>query len=562
MAEPQTPTTSTDTGQVSYADFAAKIRSKYPDSKLYKSKPDKELVDAWIQAKPERSVYVKKIKGFDPANEGGKGVPSGVPIHTGSKQAGNTTELLTAQQQKDRESKLKPLIDQTGAALPTAGGFVGGMLGGGKGPIAAGTAAIGGAVGKAMQDLEQRIVFDRNIDTKTALAHMGKEAAVQGALQFGGEKVGDAFFKLLNKVPHAVLKQGIKFLPSDLAPNGRVMKYVEDILSNLLPSAKTMEAFKAEQSAAIGKKLDSIIQGFAKFKGTSEEMGIAVQKTLAAGKEALQDKLDLLEKGYIKKGFSKSQAQRYVSQTALGKQMATEYENELIGKVIANGKLYNKPELIAGLLRSKEASNEETRILTKTLSGLDGETLGKVRNTLMQDIVNETITGSKDPVAKGAQNLTGKFSGNKFKDVLDGIGETKLKAIYGDVAYKNIEEFTKLVGTVGSPVGGFGKFINLTLALPFLHGVTAKSLMHATGTALIMNRAAKVITSTEGMRLYENIIRATAANAPRATKLAYDEYKTYINRQDEQFVREQKIVEDQYYKDHPDEVKYRDQNKQ
>lgn len=550
---PETPTTSTDTGQVSYADFAAKIRSKYPDSKLYKSKPDKELVDAWIQAKPERSVYVKKIKGFDPANEGADKVPSGIPVHTESR-GQNPTELMTAEQFKARDSKLKPIIDQTGAALPTIGATVGGYMGGGKGPLAAVTAAIGGAVGKAMQDLEQRMVFDRQIDTKTAMGHIAKEAAEQAALQYGGEKAGDAFFKLLNKIPHAVIKQGIKLLPSDINPNSRVMKYVEDILSNLAPSAKTMEAFKTQQSAEIVKKVGTIVDGFSRFNGTSEEMGVLLKNTLKTGQDAIENKLEVLEEGYIKKGASKIQAQQYVRQTAVYKDYVQRYENELVQRIVAT----NKPELIAGLLRSSTAALSETRIMSDTLKGLDGQMLGKVQNRIMRDVINETLQGSKDPTAKGVQNLTAKYSGNKLKGVLDGIGEEKLKAIYGDAGYKQIEEFVKLTGTVGSGQGGgFGKFLNLTFALPFMHGMTVKSIMHTTGTAFLLNRAAKVITSTEGVRLYENIIRATAQNAPRAIKLSMDEYNAFLTRQDEQFKAEERAIEDQYYKEHPDELKYK-----
>ena len=546
MPDPQTQTT--DTSQVSYADMAQKIRAKYPQSKLYKSKPDKDLVDAWVQAKPERAVYAKRIKGFDPDNTGGKGVPSGQPFHTGGR--ATPTILQDAEQIKERDKT----TDYVGAGLPTALGTAGALLGGGKGPIAAAGATLGGVVGAGLRDIGQRIVFDKEISNKQEVYNMAKEGAMQGAMQFGGEKLGEVFFKTLNKIPHAVIKNGIKLLPSDLNPNGKVMKYVEDLLSNLAPSAKTMEEFKAQQSKDVVDKVNTIVKGFSRFNGTSEEMGTLLQKTLTSGREAVEAKLKALNKGYMQKGASAKQAAQYVTQTQVYKDYVKSYENELVKSVIAT----NKPELIAGLLRSTHAALNETRVMNETLKGLDGEVLGKVRNQILRDMVSETVAGSKDPTAKGVQNLAGKYSGNKFKDIADKMGEEKLKAIMGEAGYKQIEDFITLTGGVGNGGnGGVGKFLNLIFLVPF-RGAVGK----ATGMAFMANRAAKVITSTEGMRLYENVIRATTSNIPRATKLALDEYNKFIMRQDDEFKQEQKATEEKYYKDHPDELKYRKQENQ
>lgn len=552
MAEPQTATTSTDTGQVSYADFAAKIRSKYPDSKLYKSKPDKELVDAWIQAKPERAVYKNKLK---PVEDKKEYKDSDNPYFGADK----TKQAIESNQKTVGLS----VVDAVSKSLPAVGGAGYGMAGK-RAAVGVPMAGLGGMAGAASNEIIQRFVFSRSgADVPTGskedtnlntVKYILKEGAEQAALEGAGRGVGHVFFNLLNKIPHAIIKDGIKLLPSDMNPNGRVMKYVEDLLSNLAPSANTMEKFKAAQSAEITKKVNTIVEGFSRFNGTSEEMGVLLKNTLQTGQDAIEDKLSTLEKTYIKKGASKLQAQQYVRQTAIYKDYVQRYENELVQRIVAT----NKPELIAGLLRSSKAALNETRVMSDTLKSLDGNMLGKVQNRIMRDVINETLQGSKDPTAKGVQNLTAKYSGAKFKDILDGIKEEKLKAIYGDVGYKNIEEFVKLTGNIGNGGGtGLGRFLNLTFLLPFRSGLTGKAIMKTTGTAFLLNRAAKVITSTEGMRLYENIIRATAANVPRATKLAMDEYNNFLTKQDEEFKAEQKQTEDQYYKDHPDEVKYR-----
>lgn len=47
--------------------FAEAIRNKYPDSKLYKQKPDHDLAKAYIDSKPEYKVYEKQIRGYLPA---------------------------------------------------------------------------------------------------------------------------------------------------------------------------------------------------------------------------------------------------------------------------------------------------------------------------------------------------------------------------------------------------------------------------------------------------------------------------------------------------------------
>jgi hypothetical protein len=165
---------------------------------------------------------------------------------------------------------------------------------------------------------------------------------------------------------------------------------------------------------------------------------------------------------------------------------------------------------------------------------------------------------------KGSQKAETIFSGSKFKAALDDIGEEKLKAIYGEDRYKAITEFADLIKRVGSGGGsGAGKFLNLIFLIgPLRSGFTLASGKKIAVEGLIFNRAAKIMTSTQGVKLYENVIRASAMGGIKTLSAARDELKVYTERADKEYMDEQQQIEDQYYKDHPDELKYKDLHKQ
>jgi len=453
--------------------------------------------------------------------------------------------LMNKMQNKALPNPAMP--DYSGELLPTAGGMVGGVIGGRVGSPKGGAvvgSAIGGMAGEASRELWRHLIFNENITAKDAVVKTAVEGAKQGALEYGGQKVGEIFFKMLSKIPHAELKGGIPFLPSELEGGSKIMSYVEDLLGNLFPSAKVMEDFKAGQSKVVLDKINTFTEGMSRFKGTSEEMGVAVQKALKEGKASAEKSVEALRKSYIKKGMSPAQVEANLAKTNVQKNLVREYENQLARSIIAT----NKPELIAGLLRSSGAADNEIRILHETLSEMKPETLGKVQNRIMRDIVQETLTGSKDPVAKGTANLAKKFSGDRFKQILDHTGEEKLKAIYGEQGYNNIEEFTKLVGMIkGEHKSGVGKFMNLMLFIsPIRSGFTPKTLGKTTGLAFLTNRLAKIITSTEGVQITNNYVRATLQNSPRLINAAIDEFKKYNERSDAEFLKEEQEGERQY----------------
>jgi hypothetical protein len=549
MPDPQTsttPATNDSTGQVSYAEFAAKIRAKYPKSTLYKTKPDKELVDAWIQAKPERSVYVKKIKGFDPLNENPKGEKvGGIPQSTvGNVSRKPTSTLVHA----DEIKKQNAIADHTGAALPAAGGMIGGLIGKTPG------AALGGMLGAGAQDLMKRIVNgDDSASNKQLAMNMITEGVKQGLLEKGSQYVGKGLFYLLGKIPHAAIQQGVKFLPHELPGNkgSVVSKYIADLLTNLVPSAKTMAEDATTRNARVIGAANKLAKGFGRTQGTSEEIGLMVQ-------DAIKQQKELAEKAIAAQGGMSPSVQKAFGTTALVKEYEDVFKNALAEHIVKEG----KPEAIVGYIRGT-AGLEDTRTVLGYLKDKgNAKVVNAVKSRLMADIVQETLTGTKDPILKQLQKQDTKFVGQNFKSVLDKVGEEKLKAIYGMEGYENITEFAKLVEHIGTNgTNGAGKFLNLIFVLgPLRTGLTFAAGKKLVTEGFIFNRMAKYMVSTEGIKLTENYARAISIGA-KVPNALYDQMKAFNERQDREYVEEQKAVEEQYYKDHPDEVKYRQQNK-
>jgi hypothetical protein len=539
MTDTQTVTPDTNTGQVTYAEMAAKIRAKYPKSTLYKTKPDKELVEAWIQSKPERAIYAKRVKDYNPEGMG-KGVPSQVPkfIARGTGDKGIGVGLMNKEQAKDT-----PVKDYVGGGLAAAGGAIGGIFGKTPG------AAIGGIIGQAAQEIAMRPSFmDKDPTAQEQFYRILGEGVKQAALDKVGQKTGDAFFYLLNKIPHAVIKQGIRLLPSDLG-GGKVTKYVEDLLTNLIPSAKTMGEFKAGQNKDVIGAAEKLAKGFSRFRGTSEDMGKLIQDTYQS----------LYKADYkVLSAKAKTMANpKDIYKTAEYQVFVKNFKNELAQQVMKT----NKPELIGGLLRSS-SSLQETRGMMAMLDERGPKIANAVRTRLMQDVLQKSLTGGIDPVMKGAQKAETIFSGQSFKSELDKIGEEKLKAIYGQDRYDNIMKFTDLIKRVGSGGGnGAGKFLNLVFLIsPLRSGFTLASGKKIAVEGLVFNRAAKIMTSTDGVRMSENFIRAGSMGSIKGISAARDELKVYSERADAEYRNEQQQIEDQYYKEHPDELKYKDLN--
>jgi len=168
-------------------------------------------------------------------------------------------------------------------------------------------------------------------------------------------------------------------------------------------------------------------------------------------------------------------------------------------------------------------------------------------------MLSETLTKFKDPVAKGTQGMERKFGGDHWTETLSKVGEERLKAIYGETGYKNIEEFTKVVGLVGRNAQGssIGKFMNLMLFLsPIRSGLSPKTMTHTGMLSYALNRTAKIITSTEGVKLTNNYLRATILNSPRLINLAREELNKFNERSDLEYQKEEQEGEQQYLTEH------------
>lgn len=462
--------------------------------------------------------------------------PSDLPAVTPSKSGKGTGVGMVDASKIKKDSAA---TDYVGQASSSIGAGIGGSIAGTPG------AAIGGAMGEGLKIVARGILLNEDISNKKAALDVATEAFKQAGLQKIGDIGGELFFKALAKIPHAVIKNGIKLLPSEAGAGGKISRYVEDLLGNLFPSAEVMEKFKAGQSSDIVNKIDTFAQGMSKFFGTSEDMGKLVKIAMQAGENSGQKAIDMAKKAYLKKGMSLAQAESALAKTNLYKNFIKEYKNQLAQSIIKT----NKPEAIAGMLRSSSFAHEHVRVLVDTLKEMNPDTLGSTQNRIMRDMLSETLTKYKDPVAKGIKGLEKKFGGDHWVDTLNQVGEERLKAIYGENGYKNIEEFTKIVGLIGRNQQGssIGKFMNLMLFLsPIRSGLKLETITKTAILSTALNRVAKVITSTEGIKLTNNYLRATISNSPRLINLAREELKKFNERSDLEYQKEEQQGEQEY----------------
>lgn len=496
-----------------------------PDKKYYSFKKSRspEYINGYFTKK---GWQLKEGKWFTAS---GESVDSLTKV--GSKPPDTAGDMVKKKAQVDKLGHLETDVALAGtASLPAAMGLIGGMLGRTPG------AALGGALGEGVKDLVKSHILDQKVTPGQYAKDISIESIKQAAFQKGGEKLGEVFFNQLNKLPHAVTKKGIPLLPGDLDANGKMSKYIEDLLGNLAPSAKIMGDFRSKQNEAIIKQTTKLANGFAKFNGTSEEMGVLVRNTMI--------KADKQERLVLKKLYPQAKTNQDLMKTIEGREYFTNFRNSLSLAIMHS----DKPELIAGYIRgTTKGSLEDTRTVRKLLSEISPTTLGKVQNTIMRDVVNETLTGTKDPMMKQTLAISKNFPGGEFKSILDNIGEEKLKALYGQKGYNAIEDFSKLLAHVNKTQGGsMGKFLNLMFYFPFRAGVTPKGIGKLAGMAFVVNRAAKMITSEEGVKIYEGYIRAGTSQAPRLISAARDEMIAFNEKSDKEFELDQQIAEDEY----------------
>jgi len=354
------------------------------------------------------------------------------------------------------------------------------------------------------------------------------------------EPVGSAILKLLSKIPHAqeftvgtgkvLSKIKIPLLPSEV--NGGLSRYFEQLMTNLIPSAGKMKEFYTGQAEAITKGAETIANALSKFKGTPEEFGVLLQDATKAAKKAAIAKLA--------PQLSKMSPQNAAAM--LEKYVEKPFAKGLLGTIMKSKNV----EQLSGALVSPKFGHEEIRDLIKLFSGTDQfHAIEAARTRIVYDVIEQTLRGSKDPTLKRAPELSERFLGKRFTAALDKIGEDRLKTIFTSKQYEAIEKFEKLIAhTTGDQSSFVGRFMNLVFVLgPFRGAMSAGGMGKIALEAGVLNTAARIITSTEGVEAYESYIRAQGKNLPAATKAAYNIFKIQVDKANNEYELEKQKLE-------------------
>jgi hypothetical protein len=433
-------------------------------------------------------------------------------------------------------------IDQLPNAGMIGGEYVGGILGTGAEP-GGGTmvgknigAGIGAGIGEGVKELANRMLFNESRPTKKLVRDILVQAVEGAGISKAGEYVGSAFLKLAAKIPHSAVKDGIPLLPSDI-DGGKMKRYMEQLLTNLLPSAGVMKEFTEKQASAITKGGETIANAMSKFKGTPEQFGILLQDSVNAAKKAVINK--------IAPQLSKLAPEKAA---ALQDKVLKPFYQGLLGQIAKSRNV----EQLSGLLVSKGIGNEEIRNLMKLFSGTDQfATIQAARTRIMHDVLEITMRGTKDPTLKRMASMEERFLGKQFTKALDNIGEERLKTIFTEKQFESISKFQNLISRVAGDQSSFvGRFMNLAFILgPFRGSFSVKGMTKLGMEAGVLNTLARVITSEKGVQAVESYVRATGAALPKSIKIATDGLKTEFENAHREYLLEQKYIEEQQKKE-------------
>ena len=179
--------------------------------------------------------------------------------------------------------------------LPTAGGVVGGLLGGGggietgPGALATGAAgaAFGGATGEAARQLGKRKLFGTGPETSLESAkEIGKQGGIQAASEVLGRVGGKAFtpaIKYLDKTAMTSKAAGFRMLPSEAA--GEAPSYLERFLKGSVMTSGKMDRFRLAQNLETKQAAEKVANEISSFSGSSEQLGKMVQDGIKAHTE-------------------------------------------------------------------------------------------------------------------------------------------------------------------------------------------------------------------------------------------------------------------------------------
>lgn len=522
VTENATPSNTEQPKQYTVDEFAERLKSKGKLPKDAKG-DNKTLVGDWIKADPKRAIYLRRLKpSVNNSNNKNK------PIVDAADPGAMRSSILEGVN-KTGQNIAKQGLEQ----LPNISGGAGAAVGATVGKPNIG-AAIGGAAGEATKQIGLRLLFHEGPETsKEALWKIVKEAGTQAALQKGGEVIGSAFFKILDKLPHAEIKGGIPLLPSDVTGH-KIMRYMEGLLQNLWPSMKPMEQFLEKQKIAIETSAEKLANGMSHFKGSPEQFGELLQQAIQTARKTAIQKV---------KTAGMSQVAR---DKALDKIEDT-FKKGLLGTILKSKNV----EQLSGALVSKAVGHEEVRELARELSKVDKhEVFEAARTRILSDVLKQTMANSKDPLKMlGRED---KFLGKQFTYILDDISEDRLEAIYTPKQFDNIKKFSETISRVGgSQSSMIGKFLNLAFILgPFRGAMSVPGMTKLAVEGGLLRTMAKVITSEKGSQALEAYVRATGQNLPRATKMAIDGIKLEVEEKHKEQEIEDKKLREQYDKTH------------
>lgn len=510
----------TDTSQqISVADFANKIRSKYPNSQLYKDTPDDKLVNAWIAKDPKRQVYTKQIKGLSSPGLTEK------QLH----------KQKIAQWEMRHPAPPSAVSDYGLNALPGAMGTGFSMAAAGKTtPVGMGMAALGGGAGEALKQIGQHFLIPEQapLDMKEATSRILKEAGTQGGFELGGRVLGSAAFKTLSKLPHAKLINGILIKASELPNASGITKFTEDLMANVWPSAKIYQRLTETQTKQITTAAEDIGKAISHFKGDNEAMGGLVKKAVGAAKD-----------NYIKALSNIQDPIVYQSEVDKVEKL---FKTGLLGEIAKT----RRPEAIAGALTSRSFGNQEVRGLVDMLAEHKSRVLDYARTQVLTNIFDKSMHGAIEPTAKGAKEIASRLTGNGLKQELDKIGEDRLSAIFNPGELKSIEKLEKTIAGVGSKGQSWlGKLKNYTY-LTYIAGGFVGGIKTPIVQAALLGTMSKIMTNPVGVEAYENVTKAIAAQTPRLTRELVDVYKKYAERAHIEYLHEREQAEQEFKRQH------------
>ncbi len=197
------------------------------------------------------------------------------------------------------KEKANTAVQGTLDLLPTVGGVLGGMAGGGvgletgPGAIATGAAGAtaGGGLGEAVKQQAEETIFPNQpkMTAKDSAKHIALQAGLQGANELTGRAVGKVLSPAINyfgKTAEESAKAGVHLLPSEAA--GKAPSYAEKFLKGSVLTSGKMDRFRAMQNAETKASVDKVANQISNFSGTPEQLGEAVQKGIEQHTQAFR----------------------------------------------------------------------------------------------------------------------------------------------------------------------------------------------------------------------------------------------------------------------------------